>query len=46
MGTVAFLLLHALKQLNSQYDSYWLCVLLSLDTQALVRWWLWHRSGR
>lgn len=45
VGTLAFLLLHALKQLNSAFDSYVLCLLLSLDAQTLLRWWLW-RNGR
>lgn len=46
MGCVAFLILHAIKVLDSPYDAYWFTILLSLDTQTLLRWWLWKRSGR
>lgn len=46
MATFLFLLLHALKELNSAYDSYVICVLLALDSNTILRWWLWHRSGR
>ena len=36
---------------NRQYDTFphdaiVLSVLLSLDAQTLVRWWLWKHSGR
>ena len=46
MGTLAFLLLHAFKQLSSPYDSYVFCFLLALDTSSAVRIWLWRQSGR
>ena len=46
MGTLAFLLLHALKALQSPYDSYVVCLLLSLDTWVWHREWLFRRSGR
>lgn len=37
MGTACFLVLHALKALHSEYDSYWLCLLLALDTLTLIQ---------
>ena len=46
MGTLVFLLLHALKQLNSDFDSYWLTLLISLDANTMLRFWLWRQSGR
>ena len=44
MGTLAFLILHALKALQSDYDAYWLCLLLSLDATTLLRWWIWRKE--
>jgi len=46
MGCLLFLLLHALKELNFQYDVYVFCLLLSLDANTILRWWLWTRAGR
>ena len=44
MGTLLLLYLHAVKGLNSPYDCYWLALLVSLDCQTALRWWIWRRQ--
>lgn len=39
-------MLHATKQLNLPYDTYWLTLLLALDANTAFRWWIWWRSRR
>ena len=46
MATLLFLLIHALKDLNSVYDCYWVTLLLALDSQLVFRYWLWKQSSR
>ena len=46
MGCLAFLVLHALKQLNLSYDTYIFCLLLSLDSATWFRLWVWRCSRR
>ena len=53
IGTLGFLVLHALNVLQSPYDSYVLCALLSLDSITLsilasirFRWMVWQQSRR
>ena len=46
MGTLLFLVLSVAKQLYSPYDSYWLTLLVALDTQTAFRWWLWRQARR
>ena len=42
MASLVFLVLHALKQLHLDYDSYIFCLLLSLDTLSLVQFLRWR----
>jgi hypothetical protein len=46
VATLLFLLLHAAKDLNLAYDTYVFCVLLAMDSNTFLRWWLWKQSGR
>ena len=46
MGCLAFLILHALKALNYDYDVYVFCLLLSLDSATWFRIWLWRCTHR
>ena len=45
MATLAFVLLVWAGKVNTPYDSYWLCLLLALDTQTLLRLWIYRRHG-
>ena len=44
MATLIFLVLHMLKQLNSQQDSYIFCILLALEGPQYLRIWLWWKT--
>ena len=44
MGALIFLLLHALKQLNGPYDSYYFCVLVALEAPHWMMAWLYRRQ--
>lgn len=46
MGSLLFLVLHALGKCQSFYDSDLFCLVLALDTSSLLRWWMWQKSGR
>ena len=43
MGTLLLLYLHAVKDLNSPYDCYWLALLVSLDSATWLSWWKWRK---
>ena len=44
MGTLLFLLIKMLKVFETPYDYAIFCLLLSLDAQTLLRFWLWRRT--
>ena len=46
MGTLCFVLLSWAKGLQSDYDCYWLSLLIALDAQTVFRWWLWRQARR
>ena len=37
MAVALFLILHAFKQLNSDFDSYWICLLVAVDSLTAVQ---------
>lgn len=46
MATFLFLLLHALKQLNSVNDTYIFCLLVALEFPSYLRLYVWWQTTR
>ena len=46
MATLLFLLAWMGGRCNSPYDVYWGALLVALDANTVVRWWMFQRSGR
>lgn len=46
MATLLFIALKFAGRIDSPYDGYWFSLMVALDSQTLLRWWLWRSSGR
>lgn len=46
MGVGLFLMLKACRVIDSPYDLYWFCLLLSMEIPAWTRLWLYWRAKR
>lgn len=46
MGCLLYLVLHALKHLNSDVDTPIFCILFALDSHLAFRVWLYHKYHR